>query len=55
MREMLPGEPIFFRLKKPDYAIAGYGFFAQFDVLDLDLAWQTCEIRGIVITETAAS
>jgi len=41
MREMLPGEPVFFRLKKPDYAIAGYGFFAHFQVLDLDLAWQT--------------
>ena len=41
MREMVVGEPIFFRLKKPDYAIAGYGFFAHFQVLDLDLAWQT--------------
>jgi putative restriction endonuclease len=41
MREMLPGEPVFFRLKKPDYAIAGYGFFAHFQILDLDLAWQT--------------
>src|SRR5690349_18485634 len=39
MREMSPGEPVFFRLKKPDYAIAGYGFFAHFQVLDL--AWQT--------------
>lgn len=41
MREMHAGAPIFFRLKKPDYAIAGYGFFADFEVLDLDLAWQT--------------
>lgn len=41
MKKMAPGEPIFFRLKKPDYAIAGYGFFAHFQVLDLDLAWQT--------------
>jgi putative restriction endonuclease len=41
MREMMVGEPVFFRLKKPDYAIAGYGFFAHFQVLDLDLAWQT--------------
>jgi putative restriction endonuclease len=41
MREMNAGELIFFRLKKPDYAIAGYGFFAHFQALDLDLAWQT--------------
>jgi hypothetical protein len=41
MRAMVAGELIFFRLKKPDYAIAGYGFFAHFEVLDLDLAWQT--------------
>ena len=41
MREMAAGELIFFRLKKPDYAIAGYGFFAHFQALDLDLAWQT--------------
>jgi putative restriction endonuclease len=41
MKKMLPGEPVFFRLKKPDYTIAGYGFFAHFQLLDLDLAWQT--------------
>jgi putative restriction endonuclease len=41
MREMAAGELIFFRLKKPDYMIAGYGFFAHFEVLGLDLAWQT--------------
>jgi putative restriction endonuclease len=40
MRAMRVGEPIFFRLKKPDYAIAGYGFFAHFQVLDLNVAWQ---------------
>jgi putative restriction endonuclease len=39
MKEMLPGDPIFFRLKRPDHAIAGYGFFAHFGVVDLDLAW----------------
>lgn len=39
MKEMSPGEPIFFRLKKPDYAIAGYGFFAHFERLDLHAAW----------------
>jgi putative restriction endonuclease len=39
MKEMSPGEPIFFRLKKPDYAIAGYGFYAHFDLVDLHTAW----------------
>jgi len=32
---MFAGELIFFRLKKPDYVIAGYGFFAHFQILDL--------------------
>lgn len=41
MKQMVPGLPIFFRLKKPDYAIVGYGFFAHFQRLDLDVAWQT--------------
>jgi putative restriction endonuclease len=41
MKTLLPGEPVFFRLKRPWYAIAGYGFFAHFVVLDLDLAWST--------------
>ena len=39
MKAMTPGEVVFFRLKKPHYAIAGYGFFAHFQVLDLDTAW----------------
>jgi putative restriction endonuclease len=39
MKEMSPGAPIFFRLKKPDYAIAGYGFFAHFEVVDLHATW----------------
>lgn len=39
MKTMVPGEPIFFRLKKPDYAIAGYGFFAHFEVVDLHTTW----------------
>ena len=40
-KRMAVGEPVFFRLKKPDYAVAGYGFYAHFQVLDLELAWQT--------------
>ncbi len=39
LKEMQPGEPVFFRLKKPWHAIAGYGLFAHFSVLDLDTAW----------------
>jgi putative restriction endonuclease len=41
MRAMVASEPVFLRLKRPRYAIAGYGFYAHFQVLDLDVAWQT--------------
>ena len=33
------GQPFFFRLKKPHYAIAGFGLFARFDRLPMGLAW----------------
>jgi putative restriction endonuclease len=39
MKQMVPGEPVFFRLKRPHYAIAGYGFFAHFQLLGLEDAW----------------
>ena len=39
LKTMSPGEPVFFRLKRPWHAIAGYAFFAHFSVLDLDAAW----------------
>ena len=35
-----PGEPFFFRLKKPYYAIAGFGFFARHEVISAKLAWE---------------
>ena len=35
-----PGEPFFFRLKKPHYAIAGYGIFARHEVVSARLAWE---------------
>ena len=35
-----PGEPFFFRLKHPLNAVAGYGFFAHFALLPIDVAWQ---------------
>jgi putative restriction endonuclease len=41
MRAMRNGEPVFFRLKSPINAVAGYGFFAAFTTLDLRMAWQT--------------
>jgi len=40
MKRIETGERIFFRLKTPYSAIAGYGFFASFRVLALDLAWE---------------
>jgi putative restriction endonuclease len=40
MKHMALGEPVFFRLKSPVNAIAGYGFFAHFAALDLEVAWQ---------------
>jgi putative restriction endonuclease len=40
MRAFGPGEPVFFRLGKPRYVIAGYGFFAHFTRLRLDKVWE---------------
>jgi putative restriction endonuclease len=40
MKQMQPGEPVFFRLKRPHYAIAGYGFFAHFQVVPVEDAWE---------------
>jgi putative restriction endonuclease len=39
IKKFTPGEPVFFRLKKPWFAIAGYGFFAHFSSLGLREAW----------------
>jgi putative restriction endonuclease len=41
-----PGEPVFFRLGAPERKIAGYGFFAHFNLLPLDLAWETFRYRN---------
>jgi len=35
MARMRPGLPVFFRLKSPNNAIAGYGFFPHFMLLGL--------------------
>jgi putative restriction endonuclease len=34
-----PGEPLFFKLKMPHNAIAGFGFFAHFSPLPIAVAW----------------
>ncbi len=39
MRRMLPGTPVFFRLKGKRSAIGGYGFFVVFKELSLTAAW----------------
>jgi putative restriction endonuclease len=41
-----PGEPFFFRLKKPHYAIAGFGLFARHEVVSARLAWEAFEERN---------
>lgn len=40
MKRMVPGEPVFFRLKRPTYAVAGYGFYAHFRVLSIRESWE---------------
>ncbi|MGH7821477.1 MAG: HNH endonuclease [Candidatus Binatia bacterium] len=35
-----PGEPFFFKLKSPHYAIAGFGIFARSSILPVSLAWE---------------
>lgn len=46
MKSFRPGEPVFFKLKAPTHCIAGYGFFAHFALLDLDVAWDTFGVRN---------
>lgn len=39
-RALSPGEPLFFRLKEPHNAIAGFGFFAISSLMTVQLAWE---------------
>lgn len=39
-RALEPGEPFFFRLKSPYYAIAGFGLFARHEIIPARLAWE---------------
>jgi putative restriction endonuclease len=43
-RALIPGEPLFFRLKSPYNAIGGFGYFAHYSTLPVSMAW---EIYGI--------
>ena len=45
-RSLSPGEPLFFRLKHPINAIAGYGFFAHAARLPIELAWDAFQERN---------
>jgi len=40
MKTMSPGHPVFFRLKKGVDSVAGFGFFAHFQLLSLHDAWE---------------
>lgn len=46
IRRFRPGTPVFLRLKRPWYSIAGYGFFAHHTVLGLGEAWETFAWRN---------
>jgi len=37
---LAPGEPLFFKLKAPYNAIAGFGYFAHFSRLPVSMVWQ---------------
>ncbi|HYC93356.1 MAG TPA: HNH endonuclease [Thermoanaerobaculia bacterium] len=37
---LVPGEPLFFKLKAPHNAVAGFGYFAHFSRLPVSMAWQ---------------
>lgn len=40
LKQMQAGQPVFFRLKNPFNAIAGYGFFAHYRLIEIDFAWE---------------
>jgi putative restriction endonuclease len=39
-RALQPGEPLFFRLKEPDAAVVGFGFFAVYARTSVSQAWE---------------
>ncbi|MBI4230608.1 MAG: HNH endonuclease [Planctomycetes bacterium] len=40
-RAIPEGAPFFFKLKRPHYAVAGFGFFARRSALPISVAWET--------------
>lgn len=46
MKDLVPGEPVFFRLKSPDDSIAGYGYFGHFALLELQEAWAMFTVKN---------
>jgi putative restriction endonuclease len=46
LKDLRPGDPVFFRLKSPHDCIVGYGFFAHFCVLGLHEAWLMFEQKN---------
>jgi len=46
LRRIQPGAPFFFKLKKPHYAIAGYGYFARSSAVPAWLAWESFEDKN---------
>lgn len=41
LKRVKPGSPFFFKLKKPHYAVAGYGYFARSSAVPAWLAWES--------------
>ncbi|MEX1245060.1 MAG: HNH endonuclease [Thermoanaerobaculia bacterium] len=41
LKRIRPGAPFFFKLKKPHYAIAGWGYFARSSAIPAWLAWES--------------
>lgn len=41
-----PGAPFLFKLKKPHYAVAGFGFFSHASLLPASLAWDAFEKKN---------
>lgn len=41
-----PGAPFFFKLKKPHYAVAGFGYFARSSAIPAWLAWESFEEKN---------
>src|SRR4051794_12995547 len=46
LKRIVPGAPFFFKLKKPHYAIGGFGFFARSSVIPAWLAWESFGVKN---------